>query len=60
MTRINWITGAAALITTVLGLIVIWANPSNPALVAMSLALIVWIAWHIEDIDDLMRGDDAE
>ena len=60
MTRIDWFWGALALVSTIFGLAALWVNPSNPALVLMSLAGLAWVIWHADALDELMHGEDAD
>lgn len=56
MTRTDWLWGVAALASTIFGLICLWVNPSNPALVVMSLAGLAWLIYHADALDELMHG----
>ena len=56
MTRIDWFWGALALVSTVFGLTCLWVNPSNPALVLLSIAGLAWLIYHADALDELMHG----
>lgn len=56
MTRVDWLLGVAAFVSTIVGLTCLWVNPSNPALVLMSLAGLAWLIWHADALDELMHG----
>lgn len=60
MNRADWFWGVAALVSTVFGLTALWINPSNPALVVMSLAGLAWVIYHADALDELMHGEDAD
>ena len=60
MTRIDWFWGALALASTIFGLTCLWVNPSNPALVLLSIAGLAWLIYHADALDEPMHGEDAD
>lgn len=57
MTRVDWLWGVAALVTTIFGLAALWINPTNPALVLMALAGLAWVIYHADALDELIEGN---
>ena len=53
MTRKDWITLALCTACTIFGLAALWINPTNPALVLMTLAAVFWTVAHIDKLAEL-------